>query len=917
MVKYIIIAVNVLLFSNVALIKAQNNTCANAQPFCTGTPVNYPASTNAGNAQPGPNYGCLGSQPNPAWFSLQVAAPGPIVIVMQANNDIDFIAWGPFPNLTGNCGNLTGANQVPNTGPWNNPTSNGCSFSGSSTETLVIQNALPGQNYILLITNFANTNQNINFNQTNGNAPGAGGTNCGILCNFTATATNTVCSTQTATFGVTTSSNIVSVVWNGPNGFTAQPGNTLITNITPAASGVYTAVATNTGTNPATNTCAITQTLTVIPTPTPSAFGSTVCTAANASLTVTGGSNSSTYNWTGPNLYTSNIASAMVTNAQAINSGIYTVSLTTSGCTGTASASIYVKPIPLITASSSGNYCFAQNFALFGSAVSTFTWSGPAGFSSNLQNPIITNNLLTYSGTYTLLGTANGCTASTTTSVIINPLPTIVGLTTGNVCQDQSVTLSATGGTAYSWVGSGGFITSNQPSLTFPNAPFSLNSVTFTIIGTDINGCVNTTTLIQTVYPLPTPVAYGSNACLGTNLILDVSSAQSYQWNGPNGFTSTQKSPIINNVNFGNAGNYTVLVTSATGCTATAETSCNVFPNPIVGFTGNTHVCKGESFSFLGNGALNYKWLATYGVLSLDNSFSVSSIAPEFQTTYTLVGADANDCVNSVVITPIVLPLPSAFVIPEKNGGCAPFCTTYNLNKVSNNIVGATWNFDNGTNFNDSTKIANCFNTSGKHFVTINLLDSKGCKSSISSTVQVYPIPKADFYYLPELPNENDNVVTFTDYSKNATVKSWHWDFFSNGIDTATKQTATYKFPEIGNYFVYLKVVSDHSCSDSIVKKLTVVEDPTFFIPNSFTPNSDGNNDFFIPRGIGVEKFQMDIFDRGGLLLYSTNDIEKGWDGKSKKGGDILVQGVYVYKITITLHNSKQKEYLGHLTLIR
>ena len=71
-------------------LNAQNTTCANAQPFCTGTPVSYPAGQNAGSAQPGPSYGCLGSQPNPAWFSLQIATPGPLQIVMQANQDIDF-----------------------------------------------------------------------------------------------------------------------------------------------------------------------------------------------------------------------------------------------------------------------------------------------------------------------------------------------------------------------------------------------------------------------------------------------------------------------------------------------------------------------------------------------------------------------------------------------------------------------------------------------------------------------------------------------------------------------------------------------------------------------------------------------------------------------------------------------------------
>lgn len=85
----------------VSSIIAQNTTCQNAAPFCTGTNYNFPASTNAGSAQSGPNYGCLGSQPNPAWYFMQIGTSGSIQISMAgvvppANTsgyDVDFICW--------------------------------------------------------------------------------------------------------------------------------------------------------------------------------------------------------------------------------------------------------------------------------------------------------------------------------------------------------------------------------------------------------------------------------------------------------------------------------------------------------------------------------------------------------------------------------------------------------------------------------------------------------------------------------------------------------------------------------------------------------------------------------------------------------------------------------------------------------
>src|ERR1043166_5423418 len=130
-----------------------NTDCAHPTPFCTGQTMQFPAQTGTSVAQPGPNYGCLGSQPNPTWFYFQIQQGGPMVITMAAPNDIDFICWGPFPNLN-QCGNLTAQTQVPGSG-YTNPNSNGCSYSGTATETVTIQNAVPGHFYILLITNYS------------------------------------------------------------------------------------------------------------------------------------------------------------------------------------------------------------------------------------------------------------------------------------------------------------------------------------------------------------------------------------------------------------------------------------------------------------------------------------------------------------------------------------------------------------------------------------------------------------------------------------------------------------------------------------------------------------------------------------------------------------------------------------------
>ena len=149
---------------------AQNTTCNTADPFCTGTNYTFPASTNA-PAPTGAYFDCLGTQPNPAFYFLEIDNPGNITINIQGlgvnggTNDIDFICWGPFTNPNTMCNQLTAGNVED------------CSYSWTWNEFCNITGASSGDYYVLLITNFSNQPCNINFQQTSGTAT----TNCCIL----------------------------------------------------------------------------------------------------------------------------------------------------------------------------------------------------------------------------------------------------------------------------------------------------------------------------------------------------------------------------------------------------------------------------------------------------------------------------------------------------------------------------------------------------------------------------------------------------------------------------------------------------------------------------------------------------------------------------------------------------------------
>lgn len=175
--------------------------CQGAAPFCTSTGVTFPAGVDNGDAAVGPDYECLLSQPNPAWYYLNISQSGNINITLtnSANVDVDFICWGPFNNIT--CNN----NQLSNNGglfgclsyPCGNTVD--CSFDPQATEVVNIPGAQVGQWYMLLVTNYSNMPTEITATQTGGN----GATNCAILCTFNGiTANPTACNQTTQQYNV-------------------------------------------------------------------------------------------------------------------------------------------------------------------------------------------------------------------------------------------------------------------------------------------------------------------------------------------------------------------------------------------------------------------------------------------------------------------------------------------------------------------------------------------------------------------------------------------------------------------------------------------------------------------------------------------------------------------------------------------
>ena len=466
---------------------AQGISCGGASPFCTGTTYNFPAGVNAPAAppsgSPGPNYGCLYTQPNPAWYYMQVGSSGNIEIHMNGSNnhDIDFACWGPFTNQSSPCLlGLTAGSPTPNhhaPGPSASyPTLNmvDCSYDASYEEWCYIPNAVSGTYYILLITNYSNQVQNIIFSQSNAGQSGAGTTNCGILPPTT-TNNGPICEGDTLKLFAATIAN-AQYFWAGPNNFSSTLQNPVIPNATIANSGIYSVIImVGTQMSPETQTTAV-----VNPKPNVTATADTICIGEIATIMASG---ANSYIWTPGGTANPLIVSPLSTTAYTV------IGSTTNGCKDTATTFIQVNPKPVVTATN-GTICQNDSVTLIASGASTYIWSNGVNTPSNTVSP-------TVSTTYSVIGTSDdNCVDSTTATVTVNTNPNVV-IDDIDICQGKIGQLTANNVSAsfnFNWSnGNVGSTINVSPNTT----------TMYWVEVTDDNGCKDADTAIVTVHPLP------------------------------------------------------------------------------------------------------------------------------------------------------------------------------------------------------------------------------------------------------------------------------------------------------------------------------------------------------------------------------------------------------------------------------
>ncbi|MFL5765726.1 MAG: PKD domain-containing protein [Bacteroidia bacterium] len=672
-------------------------------------------------------------------------------------------------------------------------------------------------------------------------------------------------------------------------------------------------------------------TVTIAPGLTPVASpDDTICFGTSTVISVTPTGAGYTYSWS-PSGSLSNAAISNPTASPATTT-TYTVTVTDpGGCVGTDQVTVYADP-QLTTAIAGidvtcNGACNGQTIVIPAGGTPGYTYSWTGGCTSAACNSLCP-------GSYTVTVTDSwGCTATNDTSVVQPTLLTasITGSTPAscNGTCDGTASAAGNGGTVgytYSW---------NTVPVQNTATAVNLCAGSYTCTVTDANSCTATATVtitqptVVTIAPIASVII-----CSGGSTTLTAIAAGGnggpyvYSWSPATGLSATNianptASPAVTTV-------YTVNATDANGCPA-APVNVTVTVNPplTVVAAGTASICPGTSTVITavaanGNGGpYTYSWSPTTGLSN--PAIANPSASPAVTTVYTVTATDGCSPAATATVTVTVLPLPVvSFSSPA--AGCSPLCVTFTDNSTVTGSTIASWAWDFGDGSTGSTPVVNhCYadNTSGvnqSYNVSLTVTSTLGgCSSSLTMPgfVTVYSTPDAQFSSSTGA-TILEPVINFTDQSTNDVVY-WNW-YFGDGDSlgyTTPNPSHSYPNAEAGNYQVTLYVMNAQGCMDSITQTVVVGPEFTFFIPNAFSPNGDGVNDYFQGKGVGIKKYEIMIFDRWGNMIWYTDDINKQWDGKANHGDEMAQQDVYVWKVRLTDVFDKKHSYIGTVTIVK
>lgn len=678
---------------------------------------------------------------------------------------------------------------------------------------------------------------------------------------------------------------------------------------TPATTTTYTVNGTDA------NGCTGTDAVTITVNNAPAANAGSDADFCDGSSTTLNGSGGASFVWTpatglsDPNI-NNPIASPLVTTT-------YTLTVTdANGCTDTDDVEVTVNPLPPAYAGADVGVCTGSSTTLGASGGSQYVWSPTMGLSNpNIANPVCTPSAAT---TYTVTVTDNnGCVATDDVDVTINPVPVADAGTDASICQNSSTTLSGGGGVSYLWSPATGL---DDATLQNPSASPQATT-TYTVSVTDANGCTATDDVNITVTPAePVDAGQDDSACSGDPVSLTATgNGVSFSWSPATGLSSTNTASTTATLT--STVQYTVTMTDANGCSSSDDVTVTINPIPVAAFTA-AEVCNGEPTVFLNQSTVASGTIASYAWDFGDSNTSTLSgpsntyTLPDDYTVTLVVVSDAG-CTNTTTQTVTIHPLPVVDFEAVPIEGCIPLEVQFNdLSTIASGTnVSWLWDIEGLGTINQQTT-TQTFSNAGLYDATLTVTSDEGCVTTLaqSNFVTVHPNPEAQFFALPERTEILYPEISFTDLSTGDPT-DWSWDF--GGTGTSTEQSPVYNFPDTGTFTVLLEISNQYGCTDTVSHTIVITPSFTIYVPSAFTPDGDGVNDIFLPKGIGWRDYELRIYSRSGNQVFTTFDPLQGWDGSVRGAGRVTISDVYVWRIYVRDKNNRKQDYKGTVTLVR
>jgi len=359
-------------------------------------------------------------------------------------------------------------------------------------------------------------------------------------------------------------------------------------------------------------------------------------------------------------------------------------------------------------------------------------------------------------------------------------------------------------------------------------------------------------------------------------------------------------------IDLNNFGVFQLLVeeTDANGCTGYDSILVEIhnLPNPNIFAVGPTSLCEGDSVMLQVDSA--------YSSFLWNNNSSSIYLYADTTASYSINVIDKNGCSNSSNIINVDLhPNPEADFIVD--GICVNTTSQLlNTSTLSNgNIVSSIWYLGN-RELGNGDSLLYTYTFAGDYFIELFVTSNYGCIDSIGKPYSIYNNPIASFDYTPFTVSTLQPQMNFITNTTN--YNSLLWDFGDSIYSPFP--SLSHEFEAAGIYDVWLTVADSNQCVDSVMHRITMHYDFVLYLPTAFTPNDDGDNDTFGPKGLRMEEYhsyEFSVFNRWGDILFETTDINDWWDGANSQ------HGTYSWAVVIVDELGALRKKTGEVLMIK